>query len=514
MRFRSGHLALGLAACWLGAVACASSRSLSVPQPFPDVATYDSARQLLISQERARRLGSSLALNAEEQDANRKLSALRSTELERVGASFPPAHSYLLDSTKKLIDSSPVLEVMRRLPKGGILHVHGSAGGDLRWLVSQGAMRKDAYLFRGEGNPVRGSLRFFAAPPGAGWHSVAELRGAAPDPLAFDEEIYRSMTLGEEDLAAPDIWREFINCFRRGAGLYDDEPLREAHWRRMLAGMADDNVQYVEFRGWPVDEALLQEARQRDPAFAVKFIPALGRSFDRERAKSMLERVLAERERDPGRVVGFDLVDEEDRTNTTRYFAEEILAAQREAARRGFSLPLFLHSGESIRAANENLYDAVALGARRIGHGLALARHPLLMEMVRERGIAVEVCPISNQILGYVPDLRAHPAVALIAAGIPIVLAPDDPGIMRHTFSYDYYAAFMAWELDLRDLKQLALNSLLYSAMSPEEKANARSVWEKRWADFVRWLNTAELARASTASARDCARGIPTRCPA
>jgi adenosine deaminase CECR1 len=111
------------------------------------------------------------------------------------------------------------------------------------------------------------------------------------------------------------------------------------------------------------------------------------------------------------------------------------------------------------------------------------------MEMVREREVAIEVCPISNQVLGYVPDLRSHPAVAYINAGIPVVLSPDDPGLTRHRLSHDFYEACLAWELDLRDLKQLALDSLLHSAMGAEEKARARTSWERRWAGFVRWLN-------------------------
>jgi adenosine deaminase CECR1 len=207
--------------------------------------------------------------------------------------------------------------------------------------------------------------------------------------------------------------------------------------------------------------------------------------------RGLLERAVAERARDPGSTLGFDLVEEEDRTHGTLFFAEELLAARRELERRGLSLPLFLHSGETNRAEGENLYDALLLGAPRIGHGLALVRHPLLMQLARDRGIAVEVCPISNQVLGYVPDLRAHPAVAYINAGIPVVLSPDDPGMMRHTFSHDFYAAFMAWDLDLRELKQLAMDSLLHSAMGPEEKRRALEVWGRRWAEFVRWLNDA-----------------------
>ena len=116
-------------------------------------------------------------------------------------------------------------------------------------------------------------------------------------------------------------------------------------------------------------------------------------------------------------------------------------------------------------------------------------KHPRLMEMVKERGIAVEVCPISNQMLGYVPDLRNHPAVHYINAGLPVVLSTDDPAIMRHSLSHDFYVAFMAWGLDLRSLKQLAMNSLLYSAMSADEKRAALAVWETRWPAFVAWVN-------------------------
>jgi len=47
----------------------------------------------------------------------------------------------------------------------------------------------------------------------------------------------------------------------------------------------------------------------------------------------------------------------------------------------------------------------------------------------------------------------------------------------------------MAWGLDLKDLKQLAMNSLLYSAMSPEEKRRALASWKGRWEVFVEWLN-------------------------
>jgi len=485
---RSLKPAFLLATCTLAS--CASSPAAGGARDYPDVAAYRAARDALVRRERAGRLSAALVLSPDEEVASLRLAEIRRAEEERVGPYFPPAHSFLLDRTKQVIDESPLLEVLRRMPKGGILHVHGAAGGDFRWLVSQATYRPDCYVFRGDSGPdLRGTLRFFPHPPGGDWRAVVALRSAAPDPRAFDEEIYRSITLGEEDAASPDIWVEFGNCFRRAWRLFDDEGLRDAHWSRMLDRLIDENVQYVEFRGWPPGEAPMERARGRDADFAVKFIPSAPRGGDRDRVRGVLERLLAERARNPARFAGFDLVEEEDRTHGTLFFAEEILDARREAARRGLTLPVFLHSGETSRASGENLYDALLLGAPRVGHGLALVRHPLLMEMARQRGVAIEVCPISNQVLGYVPDLRSHPAVAYMNAGIPVVLSPDDPGLTRHTFSHDFYEAVLAWQLDLRDLKQLALSSLVHSAMGTEDKARARASWERRWAAFVRWIN-------------------------
>ena len=54
--------------------------------------------------------------------------------------------------------------------------------------------------------------------------------------------------------------------------------------------------------------------------------------------------------------------------------------------------------------------------------------------MAIEKNIAIEVCPISNQVLKLVEDIRNHPAVELIQDGnFPIVIAPDDPGKSRIT---------------------------------------------------------------------------------
>ena len=135
---------------------------------------------------------------------------------------------------------------------------------------------------------------------------------------------------------------------------------------------------------------------------------------------------------------------------------------------------------------NDNLFDAVLLGSKRIGHGFNLFRYPILMNMVKKQNICIEVNPISNQVLGYVRDLRLHPAYGYMRDGVNISISSDDPLIFDYEgLSYDYWHIFMAWQLDLKDLKKLSLNGILYSSMTTEEKDKAIKNWESRWHEFV-----------------------------
>ena len=108
------------------------------------------------------------------------------------------------------------------------------------------------------------------------------------------------------------------------------------------------------------------------------------------------------------------------------------------------------------------------------------------MELVREADMAIEVCPVSNQVLRFVSDLRDHPALSYFLNGIPVTLSSDDPTIFgNHGLSYDFWAAAISWKLDLRALKKLASNSLQYSALQGQEKLDAVARWEKAWEAFI-----------------------------
>jgi adenosine deaminase CECR1 len=66
-------------------------------------------------------------------------------------------------------------------------------------------------------------------------------------------------------------------------------------------------------------------------------------------------------------ISGFDMVNEEDVTAPILHFVPEILDGKLKDAEN--ELPCFFHCGETHDRTNENLFDAVLLGTKRIGHG-------------------------------------------------------------------------------------------------------------------------------------------------
>ena len=110
--------------------------------------------------------------------------------------------------------------------------------------------------------------------------------------------------------------------------------------------------------------------------------------------------------------------------------------------------------GETNSRSNQNIIDALLLLPKRISQGFQLAFKPELLEDLKKSDHCLEVSPISNLLLGYVNDLRSHPIRFMMANGLQISLNSGHPGILGyHNVSLDYLAAFVAWDLGLKDLK-------------------------------------------------------------
>jgi adenosine deaminase CECR1 len=154
----------------------------------------------------------------------------------------------------------------------------------------------------------------------------------------------------------------------------------------------------------------------------------------------------------PDLISGYDLVGQEDLGRTLHDLTPELLWFEESCAAAGVNIPFFFHAGECLGDGDEtdqNLFDAILFGTRRIGHAFSLYKHPLLIDMVKEKKILVESCPISNEVLRYTASIMSHPLPALLARGVKAALSNDDPALLGQGTSgltHDFWQALQGWE--------------------------------------------------------------------
>jgi len=155
--------------------------------------------------------------------------------------------------------------------------------------------------------------------------------------------------------------------------------LRFNPMKRNRGGEQDlDHIMMAAFRG--LDRALLE--------YPVKagIIVCLDRTFDLRLNQILLEKALRYQSRG---VVGIDIAG----ARNPKFHYSDCKAIYRRARREG--LGLTVHAGED--EGPESVTDAVEqLEPDRIGHGVRATEDDATMDLLKERGITLEVCPSSN----------------------------------------------------------------------------------------------------------------------
>lgn len=130
------------------------------------------------------------------------------------------------------------------------------------------------------------------------------------------------------------------------------------------------------------------------------------------------------------------------------------------------------HAGEYGPA--DNVREVVRdLGVRRVQHGVRAAEDPLTLEFLRDEGVVLDVCPISNVKLGVAPSMREHPARALLEASVPFTISTDDPCVFANTVTDEYKALAREQNFTPAELGAVAKTGFAVADLDPGAKTKA-----------------------------------------
>ncbi len=302
-------------------------------------------------------------------------------------------------------------------------------------------------------------------------HELALARGVAL-PVADVESLRAYMRVDD----ARNL-EDYLARFEYTLSVMQDAESLERIAHELVIDAAEDGVRYMEVRycpwlntrgGLALDEVVSSVHRglrrgERETGTIARTIMCALRNLGAAHARAMAEVAVAHRHLG---VVAFDLAGGE-AGNPARDFVDAFQFA------RVHDLAVTVHAGEGDGAAS--IREAIHLcGAQRIGHGTRLGEDIALLEFVRDRRLALEVCPTSNVQTRVARTFAEHPIKALRQAGVVVTLNTDNR-LMSDVTLTEEYARCAEWlGFDLATLGEISLAAFDASFLAWPERVALR----------------------------------------
>ncbi len=213
-------------------------------------------------------------------------------------------------------------------------------------------------------------------------------------------------------------------------------------------------------------EGLLRAKARAEREFdmAIGYLAITSRGMGAESCVRTVDWAIRHREH----ILGVDLADGE-RLYPMSDFVKPIARAK-EAG-----LKVTIHSGEDTPASYV-IETINTFNPDRIGHGIHAIDDMKAVDLIKERGITLEVNPWSNYLTNSVRTIEEHPLKKLFDLGVKLTINSDDPEVLETNLNNEYRIAHEVLGMSMDEIAACNRNAYTASFIPDTEK---RRVWEK-----------------------------------
>ncbi len=123
---------------------------------------YQKSWTSLEQQNEAVAFDADLTLSDAEKALDHKLSGLRQQIMSDAKDKKIPLYNLSFNEIKPMIESSKLFDVIRSMPKGGLLHTHSGGFTDVKWVIATARKYRECYVYnqKDQGDYIYGQLAF------------------------------------------------------------------------------------------------------------------------------------------------------------------------------------------------------------------------------------------------------------------------------------------------------------------------------------------------------------------
>ncbi|KAE8355409.1 hypothetical protein BDV28DRAFT_129071 [Aspergillus coremiiformis] len=493
-----------------------------VDDPF--IQQYLKGRTSLILEEQKQRYDTNLrkTLSPVAAKACEIVSKIRARELttlgldERDSVQLNKNPMYMPHLTRDQVQRSGLWKILQKMPKGSLLHAHMDTMFDIDFVIEEAFLTPGVHIYAAKPfitqHDYKEGLFYFQYSPRIQnleneptlWEAsykpstlISLQKAASSFPngggVGFRDWLKRRCIFTSEYSHRQHRADDRLNIYKTLSvvinSLLSYESIFRPCLRRMFSRLTADGINYVELRNsfaFPYRREGSAAAEEDYSEWCRVFQEELQRFMSTEEGQnfcgarivwttsrtlsnraisdSMVQCILAKQDF-PEVICGFDVTGQGDYARSLVDLVPILFWFRKQCAEEGVDIPFLFHVGEYLGGGEQtehDLFDAILLGSRRIGPGESLYKHPLLLELVKEKKILIECCPVSKGVASPTDSISS-----LLSRGVPVSLCSYPTVISEHGMdglTAEFWRALQGPDnLELPGLAMMVENSIRWS---------------------------------------------------